>query len=245
MSTKSITDLLVQIHSKDVTSLTQRGGGGLLARPYEGSSLLSAEEINRSAWGLIAARVFSISHAVQHTLLLNRQELSQAVLLVAKWMETDAPVRVLGAGRALMAASMPGNRLAHTGAHVSFMGGIVPMPNSRHGGGVISCSASGKTAAVLEAMSSAKALNKEIEIIGLAHHEAKNFARLCDVFIGLHLPKNEYPNPLSALADTEEYMLREILDGIIVMAGQHIGFDDNAWRCGHEDIGATGPYSAK
>jgi D-arabinose 5-phosphate isomerase GutQ len=187
----------------------------------------------------------SIRHAVQHTLLRNREELSKAVLLVANWMERDFPVRVLGAGRALLAAAMPCNRLAHAGAHVSFMGGIVPMPNSRQGGGVIACSASGKTAPVLEAMETARKLNEEIEILGLAHHNAKEFAALCNVFIGLHLPKDEYRNPLSALADTEEYMISEILDGIVVFAGKHLGFDDQAWRRGHEDIGPTGPYAAK
>jgi D-arabinose 5-phosphate isomerase GutQ len=160
-------------------------------------------------------------------------------------MEADAPVRVLGAGRALLAAAMPANRLAHAGAHVSFMGGIVPMPSSRHGGGVIACSASGKTVPVLQAMATAKKLNPEMQILGLAHYKAENFAELCDIFIGLHLPNDEFANPLSALADTEEYMISEILNGIVVMAGQHMGFDDAAWRRGHEDIGPTGPYSAR
>ena len=245
---KSIADLLNHLHGIDALPRSTDPAppkGSFLAKPYDGVSLISAEDIDSSAWGLIAARVYSISHAVQHTLLRNRAELSKAVLLVAKWMENDEPVRVLGAGRALLAAAMPGNRLAHAGAHVSFMGGMVPMPNSRQGGGVIASSASGRTVAVLEAMKTARELNKGIDILGIAHHQAKEFADLCDVSIGLHLPKDEYANPLSALADTEEYMISEILDAIVVLAGQHLGFDDEVWRRGHEDIGPTGPYSAK
>jgi D-arabinose 5-phosphate isomerase GutQ len=248
MNAKTITDLLIDLHGEDsVFSRVEAEASEpiFFAKPYKSTSSLTIDEINGSAWGLIAARVYSISHAVQHTLLLNKEMLSQAVLLVAGWIETDAPVRILGAGRALLAASMPGNRLAHAGAKVSFMGGMVPMPNSTAGGGIIACSASGKTRPVLEAMATAKNLNPKIEVLGLAHHEAKEFAQLCDIFIGLHAPKNEYPNPLSALADTEEYMISEILDGIIVMAGKYVGFDDQAWRRGHEDIGPTGPYAAE
>ncbi len=117
------------------------------------------------------------------------------------------------------------------------------MPNSLLGGGIISCSASGRTKPVIEAMQIAKRKNPEIKILGLAARDAKEFAELCDVFIGLHVPKNEYPNPLSALADTEEQMISEILDSLVVLAGKQLGFDDIAWRKRHEDIGPTGPYA--
>jgi D-arabinose 5-phosphate isomerase GutQ len=248
MDTKSIADLLSSLHGREAVFSafeTERQQATFLARPYPDKSLISLEEIKHSACGIITSRVFSISHSIMNTLLRNQAELAEAVFLTAKWMETDAPVRILGAGRALLAAGMAANRLAHAGAKVSFMGGMVPMPNSRQGGGVIACSASGKTKPVLEAMSTARSSKEKIMILGLAYHEAKDFAALCDVFIGLHLPKDEFANPLSALADTEEYMISEILDGIVVMAGQHIGFDDDAWRKGHEDIGPTGPYAAR
>lgn len=121
------------------------------------------------------------------------------------------------------------------------------MPNSRRGGGIIACSISGKTEAVLQAMHIAKENAREteqtIKILGIASHEATQFEELCDVFVGIHVPKSEYPNPLSALADTEEYVISELLDGIVVKAGQEIGFDDDGWRRGHEDIGPTGPYA--
>ena len=57
------------------------------------------------------------------------------------------------------------------------------------------------------------------------------------------MPKSQFVNPLSALADTEEYVISEILDGLVVMAGKKNGYNDDAWRRGHEDIGPTGPYA--
>ena len=65
---------------------------------------------------------------------------------------------------------------------------------------MIALSASGKTQPVLEAMKVAKSNNSAIKIIGFASHDADDFRALCDVFIGIHVPKREYPNPLSALA---------------------------------------------
>ena len=97
----------------------------------------------------------------------------------------------------LLATAMPGNRLAHAGAKVSFVGGTVPMPHSNKGGGVIACSGSGKTRFVLDVMKQWER-NPEIKILGLAAYTADDFRNLCDVFIGLHAPKKEYPNPLSA-----------------------------------------------
>jgi hypothetical protein len=47
------------------------------------------------------------------------------------------------------------------------------------------------------------------------------------------------------LADTEEYVIAELLDGLVVTAGRKNGFDDETWRRRHEDIGPTGPYAPK
>lgn len=194
---------------------------------------------------LMAGRMNYISNSVVNTISQNIPQVGQAVDLLAEWIQTRAVVRFLGAGRALLAGSMPGNRLAHAGVRVSFMGGMVPLPNSIEGGGIISCSASGKTSAVLQAMEIAKNLNPNIKILGIASKQAPEFAQLCDVFIGIGAFPSEFPNPLSALADTEEYIISEILDGLVVLAGRKLGFDDLAWRNGHEDIGPTGPYSPK
>lgn len=198
-----------------------------------------------NAWGMIIARVHAISHVVALTCMRNYEALDKATELIADWMKNNSIVRILGAGRALLAGSMPANRLAHGGAQVSFMGGMVPMPNSALGGGIISCSASGKTKAVIEAMEVAKQNNPAIIIIGMAQHDANEFQKLCDVYIGIHASSSKYENPLSALADTEEYVISEILDALIVMAGKKLGFTDEVWRKGHEDIGPTGPYGPK
>ncbi|MGB7602787.1 MAG: hypothetical protein WBM24_20975, partial [Candidatus Sulfotelmatobacter sp.] len=93
--------------------------------------------IDQSVWGLVSARAHAISHAVVHTCLRNDNALTRAVSLTSSWMKERAIVRVLGAGRALLAASVPANRLAHGGAQVSIMGGMVPLPNSIAGGGIL------------------------------------------------------------------------------------------------------------
>lgn len=198
------------------------------------------EEIAR-----MAVRADGIVHSTVRTITENMQELDRAKALIGQWIEQKEIVRVLGAGRALIAASLAGNRLAHAGALVSFMGGTVPMPNSSFGGGIISASASGRTKTVLEAMEVAKNKNPNIQIIGIASAEADDFHDMCDVFIGIYSRDIEVANPLSALADVEELIIAEILDALIVMAGQSIGFDDEGWRRGHEDIGPTGPYAPK
>lgn len=191
----------------------------------------------------MAVRADGIAHSAVATITENIEELNHASKIVSEWIENRDCVRVLGAGRALIAASLAGNRLAHAGAVVSFMGGLVPLPNSINGGGIIAASASGKTKPVLEAMAIAKRNNPGIRIIGIASVEADQFSDLCDVFIGLVSRKLEVKNPLSALADVEELIIAEVLDALVVMSGQELGFDDESWRRGHEDIGPTGPYA--
>lgn len=249
----SIQDLIEQEYKSEYKDLPQhlssrRKSGtrqgrirGILNEPNDKDK--KYPDVENSSWGMILARMHSIAHAVAHTCLRNQTPLEEASDLIALWMESHSIVRILGAGRALLAASMPANRMAHGGAQVSFMGGMVPLPNSERGGGVIACSASGKTRPVLEAMDIAKANNPQIRIIGLASHDADDFRQLCNVFIGIHASKSEYPNPLSALADTEEYVISEIFDGLVVMAGRKINIDEEGWRRGHEDIGPTGPYA--
>lgn len=185
-------------------------------------------------------RAHATVSALMKTVEANRTTIWAAKERLAVWMKEGAIVRILGAGRALLAAGLAGNRLAHGGAQVSFMGGMVPMPNSCWGGGIIAASASGKTVAVLEAMEIAKRNNPSITIIGIADHEAKAFSELCDLFIGLQPPVLMVENPLSALADQEELLIAELLDALVVLAGESLGYDDQRWRKGHEDLGATG-----
>jgi D-arabinose 5-phosphate isomerase GutQ len=68
------------------------------------------------------------------------------------WMLKSEIVRIVGAGRALLAASLPGNRLAHGGALVSILSDRSPLPNSRLGGAIIAVNVSGKSEIVLEIM---------------------------------------------------------------------------------------------
>lgn len=207
------------------------------------SSSVSQEELFQL--GKIGVRIHSISDAVIRTIENNKESILEAAEVIGCWIKEKSIVRYLGAGRALIAASLSGNRLAHAGAVVSFMGGLVPLPNSLEGGGIISSSASGKTRSVLEAMNIARQNNPSIKILGIADKDAVEFADLCDIFIGIHKPVLPVPDELTALADREELIISELLDAIVVLAGVNLGFDDEAWRRGHEDIGPTGPYSPR
>lgn len=215
---------------------------GLAAPGIELEAAVEGDPLEVSLTGRLALRTHAIAYGVAQTCARNEAAILAARDQIARWIETGASVRILGAGRALLAGAMPGNRLAHAGAQVSFMGGMVPMPNSRHGGGVIACSASGHTKAVLEAMEIAKRKKPGIVVIGIAAAEAEAFRGLCDVFIGIH-SEGKAANPLSVMADTGEYIIAELLDGLVVAAGQLIGLDEDGWRSGHEDIGPTGPYA--
>lgn len=233
--------LLEEVYDLDTDAIL--AAEGLVSAPDTAVPIAAgAADLDCSLAAGLTLRVHAIAYGVAQTCAHNEDAIMAAVDALARWMRQGAPVRFLGAGRALLAATMPGNRLAHAGAQVSFMGGAVPLPNSLRGGGVIAASASGRTRPVLEAMAIAKRNNPEITVIGIAQHDAADFRDLCDHFIGIHCEGKE-ANPLSALADTEEYIIAELLDGLVVAAGRLLGFDDQAWRRGHEDIGPTGPYA--
>lgn len=187
----------------------------------------------------------AIMHTIATTIRESSEEIENAIEIIKSWIKGHEVVRVIGAGRALLAASLGSNRLAHAGAIISFIGGMVPMPNSSIGGGIIAVSASGETEHVIAAMKKAKSLNPNIKIIGIAKNsqKAEAFIDSCDCFIGIRNKALPLPTPLFALADEEEMAIAEILDGIIVQAGKELGFTEDTWRKGHEDIGPTGPYS--
>ncbi|MDE5575619.1 MAG: hypothetical protein K2I87_07905 [Bacteroidales bacterium] len=192
-------------------------------------------------------RCMAISETVTTTIRECPEEITIAKEMIKVWINQHAAIRILGAGRALLAASLGANRLAHAGTLISFMGGMVPMPNSILGGGIIAASASGQTRHVIEAMKVAKEHNPNIKILGFAKNSQKavEFMDLCDCFIGLRSRALPLPNPLFALADEEEMAIAELLDGLVVLAGQELGFTEEMWRLGHEDIGPTGPYSVR
>lgn len=190
----------------------------------------------------INERTQVIAESVNCTASQFNQEIVAAISRFAQWMRDGTTVRILGAGRARLAAAIPANRLAHGGAHVFLQDDIVPMPHSVRGGGILAASASGTTQTVLSAMRSARSQAPNIEIVGIANYRAIEFAKLCHIFIGVVCP--EHPQ-LSALADIEEYVISEMLDALVVAAGQACGYDERAWRLGHENLGATGPYDAR
>lgn len=188
------------------------------------------------------SRVWAISHAIRETIARHDEDILRGIAQLERWIRKSEVVRVIGAGRALHAASIPANRLAHAGADVYVINDVVPLPNSNKDGGLIASSASGQTRAVLEMMEVAKTRNPRIVILGIADAGAETFADLCDIFVGVEDDGGPYDNPLHALADTGEYVISELLDAMIVAAGKRLGLTDEDFRANHEDIGPTGPY---
>lgn len=191
----------------------------------------------------IRARALAIGFAINNTVVNARQPIAQAVEEMVRWIDQREIVRVVGAGRALLAAAIPANRLAHCGARVHVLHDVVPLPNTLHGGNILAASASGRSEAVLHLLATARRRNPDIRIVGIADRGATTFADLCDVFVGIEQHPRMYTNPLQALADVGEYIISELLDAMVVAAARRLGLDDQAFREGHEDLGDTGPYS--
>lgn len=191
----------------------------------------------------VQLRMESIGGSIALTAERSADEMLDSVRLFRDWMVDSAIVRVIGAGRAKLAASLPANRLAHGGARVYIQDDLIPMPHSIKGGGVIAASASGETASVLDVLRAVRRKQARVLVVGIARHSADEFRSLCDRFIGIRQVEGD--NPLQALADTEEYVISMLLDAMVVAAGKLAGFDDIKWRLGHEDLGPTGPYGAE
>ena len=195
--------------------------------------------------GSIQGRFTVINKQILNTVNWARPEIEQAVKLFLQWMQERTIVRVIGAGRARLAAAIPANRLAHGGARVYVQDDIIPMPHTFKGGGIIAASASGKTESVLSVLRSARKDTKDVHIVGVAAFDADEFKSCCDIFIGIQPEPEGVSNPLRALADSEEYVISELLDAMVVAAGKLGGFVDTLWRIGHENLGPTGPYDTK
>jgi DNA-binding MurR/RpiR family transcriptional regulator len=178
----------------------------------------------------------AIASAFTLTAWEENKSIEEMVKLFAQWMRRRMIVRVIGAGRALLAGSLPGNRLRHGGADVYHLGDITPMPSSIHGGAIVACSASGKTPEVLQTMRKARKSKNTIRIVGFADVAAPEFLSLCDNFVGIHIDPRMV-NPLSVFADTGEYVISLLFDSMVVRAGQRLGIE---WD--HEDLSPSGPY---
>lgn len=203
-------------------------------------------------------RLRSIGRQVVRTIDTNPDEIERSVIQFLQWMNDGTIVRVIGAGRARLAASIPAQRLAHGGARVYIQDDMTPMPHTIHGGGLLVASASGTTRSVISTIESARMNTRDLRVIGIAlppkplaaPPERDSVARqtyehikpLCDIFICIAEEAGDAPNPLRALADAEEYVISELLDAMVVAAGKLGGYPDARWQLGHEDIASTGFY---
>jgi hypothetical protein len=200
---------------------------------------------------LVDQRLAAIREIVLDTIRTNPDSVQTVTRALCGWMRTAEIVRIIGAGRALLAAALPANRLAHGGATVSILNDSSPLPNSKLGGGIIAVSASGKTEIVLQIMRLAQRVNKErallsqspILVIGFSNSAATEFADLCSpsCFLGIRPENYSKEVELRALGDLEEYAISELFDALVVAAGLEIGVN---FRTGHEDLvgSATGPW---
>jgi len=200
---------------------------------------------------LIERRLVAIRDIVLEAVRQNPTVVRNIQSLLADWMKRREIVRVVGAGRALLAASLPANRLAHGEATVSILNDRSPLPNSKLGGGVIAVSASGKTGIVLDIMKHAQNVNRErtllgqspILVIGFSSAAASEFASLCTpgYFLGFRSAPHSEDVVLRALGDLEEYAASELFDALVVAAGLEQGVN---FLTGHEDLvgSATGPW---
>lgn len=191
----------------------------------------------------IEQRTDTIARSVRRS-MRDCSHLEAVVRLFLEWMRQGTIVRIIGAGRARLAAAIPANRLAHGGARVFMQDDIIPMPHTIRGGGVIAASVSGKTESVLQVLRVIQNEAPHITVVGIANAESQEFRTLCHYFIGIE-QDTKYPDPLVALADIGEYVISELLDALVVAAGKLGGFDERMWRLGHENVGATGPYDAR
>lgn len=190
----------------------------------------------------IQKRFLYYNHALAITIKNAEKQIEDATNEISKWIKNEDIVRVIGAGRARIAASIAANRLHHTGARVYIIHDLIPLPNSRHGGHILAASASGETPDVIGMMRLAKKRNPTIRILGIASYKAKSFQDLCDIFIPIQDNNIPHYNPLKALADISEQIISGLLDAIVVAAANSLGLSDEDYRRGHEDIGPTGPY---
>lgn len=192
----------------------------------------------------IQSRIQFINECILKTLKGSENQIKETVDLFCEWMVKGSVVRLIGAGRARLAGAVPMNRLSHGGARLYINDDNIPMPHSIHGGGIIAVSASGKTESVLKVLRHVRESTGNITIVGIASKNANEFKAYCDVFIGID-EDVDFINPLTALADTGEQLICQLLDAIVVAAGKKAMFDDTRWRLGHEDIGSTGPYGVR
>lgn len=200
---------------------------------------------------LMDQRLLAIKGMVLNAISENPTAFNSIKCAFIRWMQSQAIVRVIGAGRALLAAALPANRLAHGGATVFILNDRSPVPNSRLGGAIIALSASGETKSVLEIMKFALEVNKKreafrqepITVVGFSKDTAKAFADLCTpgYFLGIRPEIYSKGVVLRALGDLEEYALSDLFEALVVVAGLEVGIN---FRLGHEDLvgSATGPW---
>ena len=170
---------------RDVAAAIQRDLSGVLGEIRVVPSTTANAEDRLDLHTGNRRRSESIHRQVITTVEQHRKEIDDAIDTFLRWMMEGSIVRIVGAGQARLAASIPANRLAHGGARVYVQDDFVPMPHTIRGGGIIAASASGTTRAVLDVMKSARDEGRDVQIVGIAADDAAEFRSHCDIFLGI------------------------------------------------------------
>lgn len=188
-----------------------------------------APETTQTVLGQIEQRNAEIRAQVDASLAGNAQEADQAAAMLLRWMLHGKIVRVLGVGRAALAAFIPANRLAHGGAQAYLRDSVLPIPHTIRGGGIIAISASRGTRRWLATLRLVRQFARDVEILGLGPESAHEFRSLCDIFIGL-APEKDGGYGRGTPADSTLSALSQLLDALVVSAASLGDLDNPRWR---------------
>lgn len=159
----------------------------------------------------------------------------EATVLLGRWMDRRSVVRVIGAGRGLLAASMAAHRLSAGGARVHAIGDILPMPHSLRGGGIVAVITEGQAEAIARLLIKVRKKNRDIKILGIGYDSSNQFTEVCDIFIPIPIDR-QGPRSDETVIDVQEYVVAEILDALVLFAGRELGYTDNRWKLGYGDF---------
>ncbi|MBO0800732.1 MAG: hypothetical protein J2P31_18085, partial [Blastocatellia bacterium] len=159
----------------------------------------------------------------------------ESISLLGRWMDQRSVVRVIGAGRGLLAASMAAHRLSAGGARVHTVGDIMPMPHSLRGGGVIAVAAEGQSEAIARLLIKMRNKNRDIKVLGVGYDSSTRFADICEVFIPVPGDR-QGPRSNETATSVQDYIIAEILDTLVLFAGHELGYTDNHWKLGYGDF---------
>jgi hypothetical protein len=150
-----------------------------------------------------------------------------ATRLLAMWMDRRGVVRLMGTPHALRSARVASQRLIDGGARVITPHGLSPPQDILHGGGIIALATSDKNNELAGLVENARIANRDVKILGLGPIGLSRLANSCNLFLGI---PTVGITSRGATYGTEEHVIAELLDALIVFAGLENGYSETRWR---------------